>query len=439
MNKIRILLAFLLISVLVLTACSNMPFSRTNSQNMNNRNYYTGTDGVVMRFSDVTAPPSRMYYFDGYSPEDNQFQVMVDVHNIGSSWTKGALFVSGYDPYMIRIEHIDIGRASTWSDCFTDVTSGLFNSFRVDCNGAFFEAGSNGFRFDIDSVGDLASSLGLSADLIPDFTRNLGISATSSDGSTEFGFNMDGIVEADYYNTGMTILLASSALSLTRFNGLNYKGLSAGPGLLAPDTLNYPGGEVGLVAFNAEIVNWPEGLDQTSKPISFLVTNCFFYTTIATPQVCIDPAPFDQGIKVCQPRRTTFNGGNGAPVAVTSIEQENTPRKVFFEINIANVGGGTVMDFGAMELCSPYNPSRLTSQHLNKVHIVDVRLGGQHLRCTPDRNTPIRLINGKGTVRCEYNMEYATAKSAYETPLIVELGYGYSTTMRRTSTIKRVA
>jgi hypothetical protein len=75
---------------------------------------------------------------------------------------------------------------------------------------------------------------------------------------------------------------------------------------------------------------------------------------------------------------------------------------------------------------------------LNKVYVLDARIGDQHLDCTPNRGDGIRLVNGQGNVRCEYDLEYLTAKSAYETPLIVELGYGYSTTMTRRVTFKRV-
>ncbi|MCA9477646.1 MAG: hypothetical protein KC535_00685 [Nanoarchaeota archaeon] len=433
MNTKKLFLISLLAIMLVLTSCSGIPFSRTSSKSQTG-NYYQGTDGVIMRFSDATTPPSRMYYYEGGSIDDNAFQVMVDVHNIGASWTKGALYVSGYDPYMINFDEIDIQKGSAWSDCTFDISSFLNGGFAsANCAGVSLSGGTDG-RFEI-STRDLGHIFGWDDSILSGL--GLTVSSTGS-GSYSVNANLDSLIDADVYNLGRGLIIAMSGLSLTQYNGLNYNGLQTGAGILAPDGPDFPGGEMNTVVFNGEVDNWPQGLDQTDKPITFLVTNCFLYTTYATPQVCIDPAPYDQGVKVCTPRPTTFNGGNGAPVAITSIEQENTRTKVLFEINIQNVGGGTVMDLGSMERCSPYYPGRLTTQDLNNVYIIDARIGGQHLDCTPDRWDPIKLVNGQATARCEYNMEYATAKSAYETPLIIELGYGYSTTMKRSTTIKRV-
>lgn len=416
--------------MLVLTACSNMPFSRTSSQNKN-KNYYTGNDGVVMRFSDMNTPPSRLYYFDGYASEDNQFQVMVDVHNSGASVTSGALFVSGYDPYMIRFRDVVIGRTGGLNGCTVSHNGNLLSV--NDCFGTSGSFGNGGYdiRGPLSIVRD-ALGLGESQ------WDNVIIDASSNGDRHSYSANFGELYSADMYNHGNALLLVTSNAALTQYNGLNYQGQIAGPGLLEGDTPDYPGGARNTLTFDGIIQNWPRGLDATTKPITFLVTNCFFYTTYATPQVCIDPAPFDQGVKVCQPRAVNYNGGNGAPVAITSIEQENTPRKVLFEINIANVGGGTVMNMFSMNSCSPYSPHRLTTQDTNVVHLIDARIGGQHLKCTPRRWTPIHLINGRGSARCEYDMEYGTAKSAYETPLIVEVGYGYSITMRKSTTIKRV-
>lgn len=438
MNKTKILLAILIISSLVLTACGGLPFSQSTSSNQN-RNYYQGNDGVIMRFSDAGSPPSRMYYYEEAEYDDNAFQILVDVHNIGASWTKGALYVSGYDPYMIKIEHIDIEKVGTgWSDCFFDFGSFGGGNFQIgaNCPGlGSISGGENGFEFGTRDLGNLLDSFGINS---PEILDGIGISLGQTDDGFDFGLSIDDTLDADLFNHGKGLVMAMSGLSFTRYNGLTYEGEVAGQGLLAPDAPDFPGGEMNTIAFNGMIRNWPTGLDQTDKPITFLVTNCFLYSTIATPQICIDPAPYDQGVKVCQPQKITFNGGNGAPVAVTLIEQENTRKKVYFDITVRNTGGGTVFDLDAMERCSPYYPGRLTSQHLNSVYILDARIADQHLKCTPDRADPIHLVNGQGSVRCEYDLQYASAKSAYETPLVLELGYGYSTNMMRSTTIKRV-
>jgi len=161
--------------------------------------------------------------------------------------------------------------------------------------------------------------------------------------------------------------------------------------------------------------------------------------------VCIDPDPNSDVRKVCTPKSKTWSGGNGAPVAITSIEQENTPRKIIFRINVKNIGRGTVYDPGKLEKCSPYYPGRVTPEDLNIVYLGDVRIGQTGLRtsahggmsCYPE---VIRLDpNTKsGSVTCTYPIEFTQLKSAYETPLVVELWYGYSETEKRNIAVKRV-
>lgn len=435
MKRKRVALFSLLLLVLVLSACTGgLPFTQNPRANQN-RDYYVGTDGVIMRFSDPSAPPARLFYYETAGIDENAFQILVDVHNIGSSWTMGALYVSGYDPYMIRIDNIDIKETGFWGNCFFNVNffGGGNTRSSADCQNLDLEwVEGDGWGIGINSLGQLLGS-------DSNFLQNLGITFDNIGEGYDFGVSTNSL-DLDTYNHGFGLLVWANGagMSLTRYNGLNYQGEVAGAGVLQPDYPQFPGGEMNTISFDGYITNWPQGLDRTDRPINFLVTNCFLYSTVATPQVCIDPAPYDQGIKVCQPRRITFNGGNGAPIVITSIEQENARRKVFFDINIRNAGGGTVFDVGAMEACSPYFPGRLTTQHLDRVYILDARIAGNQLRCTPDRANPVRLINGEGNFRCEYDMEFATAKSAYETPLVLELGYGYSTTMRRQTTIRRV-
>jgi hypothetical protein len=196
--------------------------------------------------------------------------------------------------------------------------------------------------------------------------------------------------------------------------------------------------------YKGTIVDWPAGLDQTRQ--SLLLTSCYQYTTYADPVVCIDPEPLSESRKVCIPRSRTWNGGNGAPVAVTSVEQENTPRKIIFRINVRNVGRGTVYDAGALEKCSPYYPRRTTPADLNVVDLGDVRVGTMGLAgrggragitCFPER---IRLdpTTRSGSTTCTYPIEYGDIKSAYQTPLVIELWYGYSEVVQRDLFIKRV-
>lgn len=440
MKNMRILAVILLLGlVITLTAC-DVPFSETFARNKDpsNSQFYEGSRGVEMRFSDTANPPPRMYYFSDAEPDDNAFSIFVDLHNVGASWTRGGIFVSGYDPSMIRIQDIDIPRyGGGWSDCVMDF--GFFGANNVEGSFNFWdlfggqigcaETGVGGYTQGADNWGLNINSLGQLFGDDNEWWSNIGMSYDNQYGNPTFGLNIDDNFNMDFLNRGKGLLILLSGLNFERYNGKEY--------LLHPDDYDYPGGEITMIPFDGEVYNWPQGLDQTDHPVKFLVTNCYAYTTYAAPQVCIDPAPLDEGRKVCIPKKITYNGGNGAPVAVSSIEQENTRKRIYFTINVRNVGGGDIFDMGYLERCSPYYPGRLSTLHVNKVYVVDARIGNTHLQCTPDRGDGVRLVDGRGQFRCFYDLEYQTAKSAYETPLIVELAYGYGETMMRSTTIKR--
>jgi len=148
--------------------------------------------------------------------------------------------------------------------------------------------------------------------------------------------------------------------------------------------------------------------------------------------------PFSQDRKVCIPQNVVFSGSNGAPVAVTLIEEEPTPYNVFFTIHFRNVNSGKVIDLGYIQRCSPYYPGTLNNQHMNVIYLWDVRIGKVRLTCTP-ADQIIRLDDqtGEGQITCTYPMTYITARSAYKTPLVIEAWYGYMDTMERDVYIKR--
>ncbi|MFP4118635.1 MAG: hypothetical protein ACLFTH_01115 [Candidatus Woesearchaeota archaeon] len=434
----RAVLTLLLIVVLIsLTGCTGGRFG-TGTDDNPDKEYYKGSEGVRMQFSNPTDPPNRMYYYsDNGRPEDHEFGISVDLHNVGASYTRGGLYVSGYDPYLVHIEGIDIPRMDQgWGDCDFDfdiggIASGNFwenVAATVNCQGVstggYFE-GPESWGFRAESLGPLVEKLGLETDILDD----VGLSYDKKRQGGDLSFNLGDDFNFDAFNHGKGLILMLSGLSFDRYNGKEF--------MLAPDNPSYPGGERETFVFNGKLDHWTKGVDK--RDVTFMVTNCYLYSTYASPMVCIDPAPMSEGRKVCSPREITYNGGNGAPVAITRIEQENTRRSVYFDIYIKNIGSGTVFDMGQIEKCSPYYPGDLSTRYKDKVYLIDVRIGGQHLECNPDKFEGVRLVSGKeGHVRCRYDLEYVTSKSAYETPLVVEVGYGYSNTMNARTTVKRV-
>ncbi|MFB6198457.1 MAG: hypothetical protein ABEI52_09360, partial [Halobacteriaceae archaeon] len=81
---------------------------------------------------------------------------------------------------------------------------------------------------------------------------------------------------------------------------------------------------------------------------------------------------------------------------------------------------------------------RATLQDKNKVILGIARVAGSSvpLDCVPRRTIHLNKA-GKGEVTCRYNLPFQGLKSAYRTPLVIELWYGYENTIRETVTIQR--
>jgi hypothetical protein len=416
MKKAVILLGLLL--SLVLTSCGPL----TGPGRPPDSKYFQGREGVEIRLVENT-PPYKVYYH----PNDpdrraNTFPVTVEVANKGASFSYAGVYLSGFDPHMFTVNGHRVEPSGGYCDFSL---SGLFKSFDDLLRGS---VECFGFTFDWFGNGDWCAGMRGDnlPDSFPDWMRgfNVGYCSGQEDmlsiGLQDFDF--------EYAEHGRLLVYLFSGLRLDREAGVS-KAL-----FLQGDTPDFPGGELDYVEYDVEIVDWPYGLDETDQ--TFMVTSCYLYSTYADPLVCIDPQPYSMQNKVCSPGVHSWRSSQGAPVAVTRVEQENTPRKMIFKITVQNVGSGVVYDPGKLEKCDPYHSSRVTPSDLDIVYLGIVRIGSQRLECTPSE--VIRLQGGTGTVTCTYDVEYANVGSAYRAPLVVELWYGYSDTVEKTVNIQRI-
>ncbi len=171
-------------------------------------------------------------------------------------------------------------------------------------------------------------------------------------------------------------------------------------------------------------VNVPFG--DTYTP-TLMATSCYTYQTIATPNVCVvsDPLAITKD-NVCKPDPISMTS-QGAPVAVTKVEEEVMQQSLNFIITVQNVGDGKVFSQAAMSNC----PFQLKYDDMDKVN-VDVSMSGAGtITCTPTTRE-IRLVNGKGVIFCRVPVELHTS---YVTPLMIKVSYGYTSSVTRTVTI----
>lgn len=199
------------------------------------------------------------------------------------------------------------------------------------------------------------------------------------------------------------------------------------------DEFNPYGEIVDVKEYQDPAVSMPPNVDVFRQV--FKATACYRFRTEASPSVCIDPDPLsiDPEDKVCTITNVGL-GSQGAPVAVTSIEPEIARDRAQFKINIANVGGGTVIE--SVQGRSPIDRCHadLKRDEVDKVEI-HAMLSGQGLRCQPET---IRLVNGAGFSFCTLDLNNLQQREAYQTILNVYLDYGYRDSIATTVDILRL-
>jgi hypothetical protein len=200
-----------------------------------------------------------------------------------------------------------------------------------------------------------------------------------------------------------------------------------------------PEGSVDVIEFKGDIIAQGVIVDKYTPTI--LATVCYPYITKASPSVCIDPFPYDEKQKkVCKIGSQTLPT-QGAPIAITRIDQEASSSKMQFKISIKNVGGGDALSLDSLENCNPFSGPKLNRKDFDKVEMLAATAGPFELDCGPfvdGRN--IRLSNGEGFVICSLKSDsFIDAGSAYTTPLNLRFRYGYRSTITKPITISRIA
>lgn len=389
--------------------------------------YFTGTEGVDASFS-PDAPPDEV--FVGGDPAI--FTVDVRVQNKGASVTKGGVYLSGYDPTILDIQEIEEERGS-FKDCRMNIGGILYGQFDgvVQCRDLNAAGGADvgiSWDFDLSKIGD--ESIGdILSDLWQDLSFNIGFGQNdltirkSGDGlSVTFdnpGFTADRAARGPYF------LSLWSPWSFELNQGKEY--------ILKGDTPANPGVNERYITYNAE-ATLPDDVEEVTQPIQ--ATNCYLYTTHASTSVCIDSAPYSDEEKACTASPYKSQNGQGGPLAITQVTQEQSAGKIVFDITVEHQGDGRVYNPLRINKCSPYHPEPATEGDLNTVVLGMVYVGDQMLECTPDKHT-MELYNGKGKVQCAMETERVSG-SGYSTPLMVELWYGYSETVRTDVTIRRI-
>ena len=244
----------------------------------------------------------------------------------------------------------------------------------------------------------------------------------------------------------LTLILEDDYMSIEEWkttDDISYRGENQAIfNLKGKSMLNPIGGKaISTIEINAR--QFPETMSQTHIS-SVLLAACYRYQTSMHENVCVDTDVYNLRNldKSCEVNDLTLKS-QGAPVAVTKVEVEMLPHenegkiKPLFTIHVENKGPGEVIrpDRTAIENACSYESLRIKENDLNTIAIKAYLSGKEYeLDCNPDL---IKLRNKKGFIRCNLKEGKDKQYGTYESPLIIELYYGYMQTIAKEVTVKK--
>ena len=179
-------------------------------------------------------------------------------------------------------------------------------------------------------------------------------------------------------------------------------------------------GGVNQLEFRSTNIALPSGVYEYN-PKFILFKACYLYHTKASPSVCVDPLFYQITAeqKACDFRRSVLTGGGqGAPVGISYVGVQMAGGKAVFEINVVNLGGGRVTTNNVdIRNCD----TNIEYTDLDKVKYTVQMTGATMESCKP-LDGYVRLTNNQGKIVCTFNLPNT---GAYETPLLIDLDYGY--------------
>ncbi len=212
--------------------------------------------------------------------------------------------------------------------------------------------------------------------------------------------------------TGFDHNIIPGGLNVPRSCGDNY-------GTLEGKDIYNLDGSFNQLAIESSTIGLPLGVNEYSP--NLVIDTCYRYITTATATVCIDPKNynFETSQQSCRSGSVSLGGGQGGPVGVGYVGVTMAGQRATFDINIQSYGTGTVLSNAAdIQNCGFNNWNFNELNHI----IYSVRFGnGQPLDCKP-RDGTVRLAGTSGKIICTTEVPNG---AAYETPLVIDLSYGY--------------
>ncbi len=203
-----------------------------------------------------------------------------------------------------------------------------------------------------------------------------------------------------------------------------------------------------LVMATASNIQAPEIGDE--EDITFTATACYGYVTESSFDICIDPQKDEPGVKqkkACAAKPSyRVSGGQGAPIAVTKLEQEmlaiGQTRKLRVKIYLRNAGKGWI--YKLTEYYRPCSVQKGQQPLENEFGVIEIgaNLSGKQMDCNlatlEADNFRFRITNEKDSfVMCQIQLP-PEAFSAYNSVITITSAYGYVEDTSTTIKVKKL-
>jgi len=420
-DRIVLIIVLAMISIII-TGCGGS----TGNTNKVGPKYYQGYQSVEMSF--LQDSPPLYFYYDSEETdwETNTLPIFVQVYNKGASNSYGALFVHGLDPNIVEIQGYNTGSRDGFDGWYDGASS-----FSLNIQG--ITSGSNTLNLGFASVGgrEVLSFSTFGYDNRNGLFSALGFSTSTSQYSNYDGIS-PGVLE---YNSGAALnIITAGMFSNFGWNEWLKKFELEGR------NINNPSGGMEVIEFPATIHSLPSSLEQYTQRV--MVTSCFDYATHASEMVCIDPEPYSNVKKACRPQTVSLGGGQGAPVAITTIEQRPGRGRTTFVINVRHTKADAydeLYDYYSLYKCDPASSEVVKTTDKNVIYIGYVYLSNIDITMSCIPEYAVRLDeSGNGQITCSISFPENMATSAYEAPMTIELWYGYSKTIYKDVMIRTI-
>lgn len=428
-KAINLLIVILL--VLVMSSCTN----KDETPFVTSEDFYVGSVGLEYDFFE-SSPPSEIY-------QDTEFEIALDLENLGAYPLGGWITISTEDDYMCIIN--DDHECTEWepSDLLGDDYVDIINLI-------------NGFKDEIDEK----------YKEVHDHTKQLRWYNKEP---------VDNVVVIQELNEKLDLLHVQISDLADKIDEekekLNPKNEAKTKHFfMVGKSLWNPQGGREMIKYNAKTKDI--GIMSTRHESTLLASACYEYSAIATESVCIDTDINNMGTfeQVCEAEEIPLQD-QGGPVAISEIETNMLPRtnpdgeqyvQPQFIIHVENRGDGRVInkekiedactaaplqknDYNAVFLQSLILSTDMWNYHFNGFDPttgkeIALSIDYDSIECTPN---PLILQGNKfDYFKCtltenvaEYAEELMANQPSYTTPLSITLSYGYLETRSKDITI----